>query len=184
MSADAQSSISIASVELFADNASLGVVTTPPYSVQWDTTTVADGNVTLKATATDVDGNVGTSPALGVTVANAAPAATTLSEIQTQVFTPICSGCHNGSNPPGGALPGSQNLKAGNSFANLVNVASLEQPSLLRVQPGDPDNSYIIQKLEGAPGISGSRMPFGGPYLDQATIDKIRSWIQDGAQNN
>ena len=183
VSADAQSDISIASVELFANNASLGVLTTPPYSVQWDTTTVADGNVTLTATATDVDGNVGTSPDLVVTVANG-PAAVTLSEIQAEVFTPICSVCHDGSNPPGGALPGSQNLTAGNSFSSLVNVASLEQPSILRVKPGDPDNSYIIQKLEGTPGISGSRMPFGGPFLDQATINKIRSWIQDGAKNN
>jgi hypothetical protein len=65
-----------------------------------------------------------------------------------------------------------------------VNVASLEKPSLLRVKPGDPDNSYLIQKLEGAAGISGSRMPLGGPFLDRETIDKIRSWIQDGAPNN
>jgi uncharacterized protein (TIGR03118 family) len=183
ITADAQSDISIASVEFFADGDSLGVVTTPPYSVDWDTTTVADGSVDLTAKATDVDGNVGTSPAVTVTVANA-PAATTLSEIQAEVFTPICSVCHDGSNPPGGALPGSQNLTEGNSFANLVNVASLEKPSLLRVKPGDPDNSYIIQKLEGAAGISGSRMPLGGPFLDDATMDKIRSWIADGAPNN
>jgi hypothetical protein len=76
------------------------------------------------------------------------------------------------------------NLKAGNSFANLVNVPSQEQPTLMRVKPGDPDNSYLIRKLEGAASITGSRMPFGGPFLDQATIDQIRSWIAAGAQNN
>jgi hypothetical protein len=43
------------------------------------------------------------------------------------------------------------------------------------VKPGDPANSYIIQKLQGSPGITGTRMPFGGPYLDQATIDQIAS---------
>jgi len=116
-------------------------------------------------------------------VANTTPA-TTLSELQTLVFTPKCSGCHDGSNAPGGALPGSQNLKAGQSFASLVNVASLEKPALMRVKPGDPANSYLIQKLEGAAGISGSRMPFGGPFLDQATIDKVKSWIASGAPNN
>jgi len=52
------------------------------------------------------------------------------------------------------------------------------------VKPGDPANSYLIQKLEGAPTISGQRMPFGGPYLDQATIDQIKSWIASGAPNN
>jgi hypothetical protein len=27
-------------------------------------------------------------------------------------------------------------------------------------------------------------MPFGGPFLDQPTIDQIRSWIGSGAPNN
>ena len=31
---------------------------------------------------------------------------------------------------------------------------------------------------------AGARMPFGGPYLDQATIDQIKTWIQAGAPNN
>ncbi len=138
----------------------------------------------VNAKATDVDGNVGV-VAADVVVSNApAPAAVTLSQIQATVFTPKCSGCHNGSNPPGGALPGSQNLTAGNSFAAIVGVASLEQPALRRVKAGDPDNSYLIQKLEGLAGISGSRMPLGGPFLDQATIDQIKSWIASGAPNN
>jgi mono/diheme cytochrome c family protein len=119
-----------------------------------------------------------------VTVANTAPPAATLSQLQSQVFTPRCSICHNGSQPPGGALPGAQNLSNGNSFAALVGVASLEQPGVLRVKPGDPANSYLIQKLEGAASITGVRMPFGGPYLDQATIDQIKSWIAAGAANN
>ena len=65
-----------------------------------------------------------------------------------------------------------------------VGVASVQQPSLQRVQPNDAANSYIIRKLEGAAGISGSRMPLGGPFLDQATIDEVKSWIAAGAQNN
>ena len=183
VTATATDSISIARVELFAGATSLGVVTSSPYTVQWDTTTVANGVVSLTAKATDVDGNVGTSPGVNVTVGNGA-AATTLTQIQASVFTPVCSGCHNGSNPPSGALPGSQNLTNGNSFAALVGVASHEQPTVLRVKPGDPANSYLIQKLQGAAGISGARMPLGGPYLDQATIDQIASWISSGAPNN
>ncbi len=52
---------------------------------------------------------------------------------------------------------------------------------MLRVEMGDPDSSYIIQKLEKAPSISGSQMPLGGPYLPQATINVIRQWITNGA---
>ena len=51
-------------------------------------------------------------------------------------------------------------LDAANSYANLVNVASNEVPSLKRVKPGDPDNSYLVQKVEGTAAVGG-RMPLG-----------------------
>jgi hypothetical protein len=106
----------------------------------------------------------------------------TLTQIQTSVFTPFCSACHNGASS---FLPGSMNLTStAATFAALVNVASTEQPDLMRVKLFDPANSYLIHKLEGASTISGSRMPLGGPFLDQATIDQVKSWILSGAPNN
>jgi len=95
--------------------------------------------------------------------------------IQAQVFTPICTVCHAGANAPEGLR-----LDAANSYNLLVDVPSTEVPSLFRVKPGDPDNSYIIQKLEGHAAV-GARMPFGGPYLSGAVIAVIRQWITDGA---
>ena len=68
------------------------------------------------------------------------------------------------------------------SFASLVGVSSIQQPALSRVAAGDPANSYLVQKIEGtAPAPNSSRMPFGQPALDQATIDNFRQWISDGA---
>jgi hypothetical protein len=66
------------------------------------------------------------------------------------------------------------------SFLGLVGVSSLQDDALERVEAGDPDNSYLIQKLEGTASV-GARMPLLGPALDQATIDTIRQWITDGA---
>jgi len=114
-------------------------------------------------------------------IADPAP---TLTQLQSSIFTPICSGCHNGTPGAGNGLPGIQDLRAGSTFAALVDVSSIEKPALKRVNPGDAANSYIIQKLEGAAGISPARMPLGGPYLDQATIDQVKSWINAGALNN
>ena len=183
LQANATNLVAIARVQFFVNGSTLiGSATSAPFTVNWDTTTVGNGSATLRAIATDDAGDVGSSKILTVSVANTAPA-TTLTQIQQTVFTPLCSGCHNGSQP-GGALPGAMDLRAGSSFASLVNVASLEQAALRRVTPGDPNNSYVIQKLEGVAGISGSRMPFGGPFLDQATIDQIKSWITSGAANN
>ena len=96
--------------------------------------------------------------------------------IQDNVFTPICVRCHSGASAPEGLQ-----LDAEHSYALLVGVPSTEVPALERVRAGDPDNSYLVQKLEGSSGIVGQRMPFGGPYLPQATIDVIRQWVTDGA---
>lgn len=96
--------------------------------------------------------------------------------IQDNVFTPICVRCHSGA-----AAPQGLQLDAGHSYALLVGVPSAEAGGVARVKPGDPDNSYLVQKLQGNAGIVGERMPFGGPYLPQSTIDLIRQWITDGA---
>lgn len=50
-------------------------------------------------------------------------------------------------------------------------------------QAGNAGSSYLIHKLEGTQ-TEGSRMLLGGPFLDQATIDRMRAWINAGAPNN
>lgn len=96
--------------------------------------------------------------------------------LQENIFTPICSVCHFGASAPQGLR-----LDADNSYNLLVGVPSTEVPSILRVKPGDPDNSYIIQKLEGHAAV-GAQMPLGGPFLTTDTIAFIREWITNGAQ--
>jgi len=100
----------------------------------------------------------------------------TFASIQANVFTPRCTGCHAGSSAPMGLR-----LDEGNSYALLVGVASAEQGSLQRIAAGRPDDSYLVQKIEGRAAL-GARMPFGGPYLDDATIAVIRQWVADGAK--
>jgi hypothetical protein len=69
-------------------------------------------------------------------------------------------------------------------YEALVNRASVERPGLQRVTPGDPDNSYLIHKLEGRPGIVGQRMPLRGPFRTDGQVQIVRRWIQLGARNN
>jgi hypothetical protein len=99
----------------------------------------------------------------------------TLESIQENVFTPICTACHAGAGAPQGLR-----LEEGMSHAMLVNVPSVEVPSLDRVEPGDPDDSYLVQKVEGTAAVGG-RMPLGGAPLPADTIAAIRQWITDGA---
>jgi hypothetical protein len=105
------------------------------------------------------------------------PLAATLASIQANVFDPSCIVCHSGATAPLGLL-----LDQANSFTNLVGVRSVENSSTFRVDPGNPDQSYLIHKLEGT-ASTGAQMPLGGPPIPQATIDFVRQWIIDGAQN-
>lgn len=119
-------------------------------------------NVVINATITDIE-------AIGP--------ATTIAQLQKDILGPQCSDCHDGSIST--RLPQSLNLTtAAASASALVGVASVEEPNVLRVNPGNPIGSYLIQKLIGAPGTSGVQMPADGPpYLSQAQIDEVNSWI-------
>jgi mono/diheme cytochrome c family protein len=181
LAATATDDVGVASVRFLVNGTVIGTDTTAPHAVTWDTTTTPNGAASIGADATDAAGNQGLATALNVTVSNAAPA-TTLTQLQATVFTPICSACHTGG---GAALPGSMNLSsAAATHAALVNVASEQRPAVMRVRPNDAAGSYIVHKLEGGPDIVGVRMPQGGPFLSVAQIDTVKSWINAGALNN
>lgn len=90
------------------------------------------------------------------------------------IFDESCaiSGCHLGTNPKKGL-----NLSEEKAFQALVNVRSLDAPRFLLVKPGDPENSYLIKKITGAPDIKGKRMPRRGRALTAAQIQVIADWI-------
>src|SRR6266498_3347999 len=75
--------------------------------------------------------------------------ASTFSSIVETVFVPRCatSACHS-SPQLGVSPPVSPALDADVAYDQLVNTSSAEAPLDL-VAPGDPDNSYLIQKLQG-----------------------------------
>lgn len=101
----------------------------------------------------------------------------TLSSIQREIFNPSCVE-HHGDH----ATEDDLDLTDGRSYSQLVNHPAF-QVSLDRVEPNDPEASYLILKLEGRPGIVGDQMPPSAP-LSSAQINVIRQWISAGAQNN
>ncbi|MHC4235926.1 MAG: hypothetical protein ACYSUQ_12485 [Planctomycetota bacterium] len=106
-----------------------------------------------------------------------------VNEVQP-IFSNSCafSGCHGGASPAMG-----MNLTAGQAYANIVDVASVQLPSMDRIEPGMPDLSYLIHKIQGTQasvGGSGLQMPRGGTPLPQATIDLMRLWVTQGARDN
>ncbi|MEJ2088657.1 MAG: CHRD domain-containing protein [Gammaproteobacteria bacterium] len=125
-----------------------------------------------------LDGDVDGSPGGDFIASFTLDSAPTFTQVQA-VFTQNCalSGCHGGATPQEG-----MNLSQGQAYANIVNVQSNQMPSLDRIEPNDPDNSYLIHKIEGTGLLQ--RMPAGGSPLPAATIQLIRDWTAAGAPNN
>jgi hypothetical protein len=102
------------------------------------------------------------------------------------IFDRSCAqaGCHSGA-VPAQAL----DLSAGRSLQQIVGVKSTEVLRLFRVKPGAPDQSYLVQKIENAPGIAGVLMPQGCPgnplqgaqCLSADDVAAIRTWITECA---
>jgi hypothetical protein len=113
----------------------------------------------------------------------------TFASIQRDIFETTdaagrtsCVTCHTklGRNPSGQMI-----LLHDLAYDQIVNVSSVEKPGVPRIKPGDPDGSYLVQKVEGRAGISGRRMPFSGPpYLTDGQILILRRWIEIGAPRN
>jgi N,N-dimethylformamidase beta subunit-like protein/uncharacterized protein DUF4082/Big-like domain-containing protein len=71
VSASASDNVSVASVQFNLDGANLGAAdTASPYTLTWDSTTVANGSHVLTAVATDSSNNTATATAVNVTVSN------------------------------------------------------------------------------------------------------------------
>ena len=90
--------------------------------------------------------------------------------------------CHVANGPP----PHELILTAGESYGNLVDVPSYEA-SMKRVDPGDPEASYLIHKLRGTHkevGGEGERMPFDLDPLTEREVAAIVTWIRDCSPNN
>ncbi len=100
------------------------------------------------------------------------------------VLATSCSPCHTSAPGFPSADPMMDFGDADAAYDLIVNYPSAEAPGVDRVEPGDSANSYLIAKLRGTHqdlGGSGARMPDGGPYVDDATIEAIADWVDAGA---
>jgi hypothetical protein len=93
------------------------------------------------------------------------PLMATFDSIQANIFTPVCAGCHGGANPAENL-----NLDATHSYNDLINVPSTEEPSIVRVKPGDPSQSYLVLHIQKE-----------GDGASATDLSFIEQWITDGA---
>jgi len=103
----------------------------------------------------------------------------TWTEIHTDIILPSCS-CHFNAH----STNHENVFDIASALTTWTTAVSSQVPQLELLDPnGDPDQSYIIQKLEGTAAV-GQQMPRGGPFLAQPEIDSIRAWIDEGMRDN
>jgi hypothetical protein len=74
LAANATDNVAVASVQFFVDGQKVGSpVTSAPYAINWDSTTVTSGAHVISAQATDTSGNAGSSQQVTVNVQNPTP---------------------------------------------------------------------------------------------------------------
>lgn len=99
-----------------------------------------------------------------------------LDDIQQNIFVRSCAGqqglCHYGQFEPNLSTPAQ-------AYENLVLRPSLERASDLRVAPGAPDKSVLIDKLRHK--NVATLMPLGAQPLPEEEIQLIEAWIKNGA---
>jgi len=94
-----------------------------------------------------------------------------------EVFLTSCGNvvCHDSDQPAAGL-----DLVSPDIESRTVGVGSsdLNCGDEVLIVPGDPDESYILKKIEARPGICGGQMPIG-TLLDMDDIAVIQEWVLD-----
>jgi hypothetical protein len=89
-----------------------------------------------------------------------------------------CIACHRADGPfaPYGFDP----------EVDLIGVTATFRSDLKLVEPGNPDASFLMMKLDAERPSSewGGPMPYGYPSYSESEVAVLRQWIAEGARNN
>ena len=101
-----------------------------------------------------------------------------LSEVEREVWKASCifSSCHQGVGASGLSLEGK-------TYAKLVNVDAKDARGRKLIVTKDLQASYLYEKLTTNAPQTGTRMPQGA-VIDQQALEMVKSWIENGAQDD
>ncbi len=153
----------------------------------WLLASVLASAATLSACGSDdpvtPGADAGTNPTTdsGTTTCNVEP---TFTSIHTKVLRDTrCTTCHGFAGAPAG---GGTEFPADKAAAHAVVMGDTADASRMppkRVVAGNADMSSFYLKLTSTPPF-GVQMPSGFPALTACELESVRTWINNGAQNN
>ena len=87
------------------------------------------------------------------------------------------NGCHTGGSQAGGLALDDEVF-----IQNTVGVKAKGNADLYLIHPGEPEQSFLLQRLQGAEG-TGSQMPLGGTPFNDEELELFVNWIDDCASS-
>jgi large repetitive protein len=142
ISATASDNVGVSRVEFLVGGTVVGTDTSSPYSISWNSTTVANGSVSITARAFDAAANSTTSAARSVTVANQAPVLQNAS---------LESGSGNGADCWDAATSG----KSTASFARVPDAHSGSFAERITVSSYRNGGTTFVSRADSTCGIAG-----------------------------
>ncbi|GMT96376.1 hypothetical protein KH5H1_04950 [Corallococcus caeni] len=91
LSANASDNVGVASVRFYINSVLLGTVSSAPYQLAWNTSTVTNGSASVRAEAVDTSGLVSPSSTVSVTVSNSAGGGAQVATYDDVLRVPKCS---------------------------------------------------------------------------------------------
>jgi hypothetical protein len=146
-------------------------------STPWMLASVAPGSYRVSVACTDKNGLTGAGLSAMFQVSAAPQAVDYATQIQP-IWNASCTdnACHDATQPSEGL-----NLTPAASRAEL-NANSGQCGAYKLVEPGQPERSYLVFKLQGSgPCLIGTKMPKANQSLPAAQIQLVRDWIFNGA---
>jgi len=99
-------------------------------------------------------------------------------DVETDLFQASCSSkvCHDSDQPEANL-----DLSGASAFANMNGVSSSDGAcaSRLLIDPSNPAQSFLLEKLTSATPQCGDQMPLGVKALSADKIDCVKKWIAD-----
>jgi hypothetical protein len=153
-------------------------------STSWSLAGVAPSEsytIEVRCTDTGVPPLIGAATSGAFAIAEAPQQVSFAAQVVPLLASCTSNQCHDATNPAQ-----SLELTAGRAYAELVGPASTQCSSLQLVNPGQPNDSYLVAKLAGTgPCFQGTRMPKPPETVfTQAQLQTVRDWIANGAPNN
>lgn len=113
----------------------------------------------------------------GAPDASAGACSSDTSGLVRTVLAPRCgtSGCHTGGADPAASL----DLVSADLPSRVADTPAHECGTKTLIIPGNPEGSYLFEKISATKPACGERMPLNHDPLSTAELDCVRAWIRD-----